>query len=543
MTRRRAEPSGPRQVCYTGAVSPIAPSGEPAEPSGAPPSGGAPRPSDPAIGAGAGTEPGGASTSSITQQMSGAVARSRSQSWFGESGTLRRFVTRWGFPLFVVLVLILGHEVLLPFVFAGLIAYILTPVVHWMVDRPDGTRRMPRGLAIIACYLVFISLVGGFLFLLVPRLSRDVARLGKEAPMLYRRINEEWTPEVARWLEGRFPSLSRPKPVDAGHEPVPVQPPPASGQPGSPADDAAPDVALPPGTTFVMTRLPDGSYAMQLAPNGIDVKPQADGSFHVETNETRPEPASLEDKLRSFVKKTLLGLQDKLNDVVRLGQSLIVGFIRGIFLFFFTLMIGAFILIDLEKVHGFLRSLFPSNVRDDYDVIIAGIDRGLSGVIRGQLVICVINSLLTYVGLLVFGVKYKLILAVAAGVMSLIPIFGSILSSVPIVIVALVSGDEGIDIFRGVAMTLWIIGIHFIEANVLNPKIIGTAAKIHPVLVLFSLFLGEHAFGLVGALLAVPVLSAISVVFMYLYRKAWKDVPRASARTTSAPPSRPPDPA
>jgi predicted PurR-regulated permease PerM len=292
-----------------------------------------------------------------------------------------------------------------------------------------------------------------------------------------------------------------------------------------------------------VTPLPDGGYAMQLAPNGIDVKPQADGSFHIQTNETRPEPASLEDKLRAFVKKTLIGLQDKLNDVVRLGQSLIVGFIRGIFLFFFTLMIGAFILIDLEKVHGFLRSLFPANVRDDYDVIIAGIDRGLSGVIRGQLVICVINSLFTYVGLLTFGVKYKLILAVVAGLMSLIPIFGSILSSVPIVIVALVSGDEGIDIFRGVAMTLWIIGIHFIEANVLNPKIIGTAAKIHPVLVIFSLFLGEHAFGLVGALLAVPVLSAISVVFMYLYRKAWKDAPRAPGRGGGGPLAKPPDPA
>jgi predicted PurR-regulated permease PerM len=506
-----------RQVCYTRAVTPIEPSGEL-------PSGGAQRPSDPSIGSGADAAAGAASGAS-PQSISGAVARSRSQTWFGESGALRRFVTRWGFPLFVLLILFLGREVLLPFVFAGLIAYILTPVVHWMVDRADGTRRMPRGLAIVVCYLVFISLVAGFLFLLVPRLSRDVARLGKEAPGLYKRINEEWTPEVARWIEGRFPSLSRPKPVPVVE------------------DSAASDPALPPGTAFTMTPMPDGGYAMQLAPNGLDVKPQADGSFHVQTVETRPEPASLEDKLRSFVKRTLLGLQDKLNDVVRLGQSLIVGFIRGIFLFFFTLMIGAFILIDLEKVHGFLRSLFPANVRDDYDVIIAGIDRGLSGVIRGQLVICVINSLFTYAGLLTFGVKYKLILAMVAGVMSLVPIFGSILSSVPIVLVALVSGDEGIDIFRGVAMTLWIIGIHFIEANVLNPKIIGTAAKIHPVLVIFSLFLGEHAFGLVGALLAVPVLSAISVVFMYLYRKAWKEGPRPPGRGGSGPHARPGDPA
>jgi predicted PurR-regulated permease PerM len=481
------------------------------DPSGEPVSGGVPRPSDSSLG--------GTVTGSITQPSSGPVMRSRSQTWFGEGGAMWRFVARWGFPLFVVLILFLGREVLLPFVFAGLIAYILAPVVRWMSDRADGTRRMPRGLAIVACYLVFISLVAGFLLLLVPRLSRDVARLGSEAPGLYKRINEEWTPDAARWLEGRFPSLVG---VKAAQE----DPQAAQG---------------PPGTAFTATPLPDGGYAMQLTPGGVDIKLMQDGSYHVQTHEARTEPASLEDKLRAFVKRALVGLQSQLNDLLRLGQSLIVGFIRGIFLFFFTLMIGAFILIDLEKVHAFLRNLFPANVRDDYDVIIAGIDRGLSGVIRGQLLICVINGALTYVGLLVFGVKYGLILAVVAGLMSLIPIFGSILSSVPIVIVALVSGDAGIDVFRGVAMTLWIIGIHFIEANVLNPKIIGTAARIHPVLVIFSLFLGEHTYGLVGALLAVPVLSAISVLFMYFYRKAWKDAPRALGRGASGPIARPPD--
>jgi predicted PurR-regulated permease PerM len=425
---------------------------------------------------------------------------------------VRRFVVRWGFPLFILLVLVIGREVLLPFVFAGLIAYILAPVVRWMADRADGTRRMPRGVAIVMCYLVFISLVAGFLLLLVPRLSRDIARLGKEAPGLYKRINEEWTPQAARWLEGRFPSLVGVKAAE---------------------EAASQDAPLPRGTAFTATPMPDGRYAMQLMPGGIELRPMPDGSYRLEANEARHEPATLEAKLRAFVKRSIAGLQSKLNDLLRLGQSLVLSFIRGIFLFFFTLMIGAFILIDLEKVHAFLRSLFPANVRDDYDVIIAGIDRGLSGVIRGQLLICVINSALTYIGLLVFGVKYGLILAVVAGLMSLVPIFGSILSSVPIVIVALVSGDEGIDVFRGVAMTLWIIGIHFIEANLLNPKIIGTAARIHPVLVIFSLFLGEHTYGLVGALLAVPVLSAISVVFMFLYRKAWKDAPRPSGRGTT----------
>jgi predicted PurR-regulated permease PerM len=330
-------------------------------------------------------------------------------------------------------------------------------------------------------------------------LSRDVARLGSEAPGLYKRINEEWTPQAARWLEGRFPSL-------VGVKAAQDEPP------------AGPDLMLPPRTAFIATPLPGGGYAMQLTPGGVDIKVLPDGSYHVQTHEARTEPASLEDKLRAFVKRALVGLQSQLNDLLRLGQSLIAGFIRGIFLFFFTLMIGAFLLIDLEKVHAFLRNLFPVNVRDEYDVIIAGIDRGLSGVIRGQLLICVINSALTYIGLLVFGVKYSLILAVVAGLMSLIPIFGSILSSVPIVAVALISSAT-FDIKKGLLVLGWIILIHLFEANLFNPKIMGNAAKIHPVLVVFALIAGEHSYGLVGALFAVPVASIIQTIFVYYRRR------------------------
>jgi len=468
----------------------------PPDPPGEPPSQGVPLPT-----------PGGV-TGPVSSPM-----RSRTATWLGADSPTRKFLSRWGFPLFVLVIIILGRSVLLPFVFAALIAYILAPVVDWMSQRPDGSRRLPRGLAIIMCYIVFLAAVAGFLFLLVPRLSSDIARLGKEAPALYKRINDEWTPQMARWLEHKFPSL---KPVKSETDVQPI----------------VPDVPLPPGTAFTMTPLPDGRFAVQLTPNGVDVHPTPDGGYHVQAVEAPPEALTLEDKLRSFVTKAVVGLQSQLNDLLRLGQELVFGFIRGIFLFFFTLMIAAFMLIDLDKVHGFLRSLFPANVRDDYDIIKEGIDRGMSGVIRGQLLICLINSVLTYIGLLIFGVKYSLILAIVAGLMSLIPIFGSILSSVPIVIVALVSGESGLDIFRGVAMTLWIIGIHFIEANLLNPKIIVTAAKIYPVLVIFALFFGEANYGLVGALLAVPVLSAIQVLFMFFYKKAWKDAPR---RTGSGP--------
>jgi predicted PurR-regulated permease PerM len=228
------------------------------------------------------------------------------------------------------------------------------------------------------------------------------------------------------------------------------------------------------------------------------------------------------------------GLQHQLGDVFRFGQRVITAVVRSVFTFFLVLMIAAFILLDIEKIHGFFRDLVPSAYRDDYDVIVHGIDRGLSGVIRGQLIICVVNGVLTYIGLVIFQVKYSLILATVAAVLSVIPIFGSILSTVPIVLAALVSTTSGVDVAKALAMLAWIIGIHFLEANLFNPKIIGSQARIHPVLVIFALVVGEHGYGLTGALLAVPVASIVQVLFLFFRRKAWRDVSPLSGPPSAA---------
>src|SRR3970282_2067413 len=124
-------------------------------------------------------------------------------------------------------------SVILPFIFAMLIAYILAPVVARMSYRKDGRKRMPKGLAILLCYLVPIAAIIGFAVILAPRLSKDGARIGRELPALYTQLNEDWAPRIGEWLEERFPSLA------------PAQ-----------EEEVAPvvaDVPLPPGTSFVLT--------------------------------------------------------------------------------------------------------------------------------------------------------------------------------------------------------------------------------------------------------------------------------------------------
>jgi len=421
----------------------------------------------------------------------------------GAAAWWQRTAKLWGFLGFCILVLVLSRAVVLPFIFAALLAYILSPVVRRLSHRKSGGKRMPEGAAVLLCYVVLIGAISAFMFLLLPRLSKDVARIGREAPGLYTKFNNQWAPQAAEWLETRFPSLEAAEPV---------------------ANDGAvvDDVPLPPGTQFVVTPLPDGRLAVQLEETGLQVTPSPNGGFTLTPRSEVPEAQSLEDKLRMWTKSMLGGMQGQLGDVFRAGQKFVAAIINSIFKFFLVLMIAAFIMLDLPKIHSFVRGLFPSRYRDDYDVIVAGIDRGLSGVIRGQLIICLVNGIFTYIGLVIFSVNYALILAVVAAVLSLIPIFGSILSSIPMVLVALVSGDEGIELARAFFILLWIIGIHFIEANLLNPKIIGSAAKMHPVLVIFALVLGEHSFGLTGALLAVPTASIIQVLFLYFRRKAWR---------------------
>ncbi len=415
----------------------------------------------------------------------------------------QRSAKLWGFLGFCVLVLVLARSIVLPFILATLLAYILSPLVKRLSQKKDGSKRMPAGAAILLCYFVLIGAIAAFMFLLLPRLSKDVARIGKEAPGLVEKINDEWAPGAAHWLENRFPSLKTPIPVEKD-------------------GGVVADIPLPPGTQFVVTPLPDGRLAIQLEETGLLVAPNPAGGYSITPRHESAEPLQLEDKIREWAKGMLGGLKGQLGEVFKLGQRFVAALLNGIFKFFLILMIAAFIMLDLEKLHGFVRSLFPRKYRDDYDVIVAGIDRGLSGVIRGQLIICLVNGIFTYIGLLIFSVNYSLILAVVAATLSLIPIFGSILSTIPVVLVALVSGEEGLDFARPVFMVAWIVGIHFIEANLLNPKIIGTAAKMHPVLVIFALVLGEHSYGLTGALLAVPTASIIQVFFLFFRRKAWK---------------------
>src|SRR4029079_15611529 len=136
---------------------------------------------------------------------------SRTLAWF------RQFAKLWGFALFCILIVYILREVVLPFLFAILVAYILAPLVARAGQVRVGARPFPRWAAVIILYVFILSGMGWFIGYFVPKLSGDFARLFREAPQLFAKVNKEWLPRAGAWIDTHF----APEEVDPGDDVTP----------------------------------------------------------------------------------------------------------------------------------------------------------------------------------------------------------------------------------------------------------------------------------------------------------------------------------
>ena len=375
-------------------------------------------------------------------------------------------------------VMVAARDVLLPFVLALVLAYVLTPLVSWVESL-----RAPRGGAIILVYVVVLGSFWLFARAAAPRLETELRGIRGEVPHMVATVRDEWVPAIQERLRA------------VGIAPVAPAEPPS-------APDEAPIVVRP---------RPDGSLAVEIGA-GLEITPTGHGGYAVGApREERREPFDVNRLVADLAGRSFAYAQTNALQIALIGRSIVTALSRAIFIFGITLMLAAYMMLTREKILGFFALLFRPAARADFATFLARMDRGLAGVVRGQLTIALINGVLSAVGFALVGLKYWPVLAVVAMVFSLIPIFGSIASAVPAVALGLTQ-SLGTALF----VLAWIVGIHQLEANLLNPKIMGDAAKIHPVLVIFSLLVGEHFFHIVGALLAVPVMSIAQTLFLHL---------------------------
>ena len=201
-------------------------------------------------------------------------------------------------------------------------------------------------------------------------------------------------------------------------------------------------------------------------------------------------------------------VQERQEALVGWVWSGLLGFGRGIGSVFtilsyvaLTPILTFYLLRDWDSIMGMVAGLVPHDRREAFVALGHESDQLISRYLRGQVTVAFLLGAITWVGLLIVGFPYAGTLALIVAVFNIVPYLGLVLSLVPAIFIALVSGSVGVSLLKvagvyGVAQLL--------EGSVISPRIVGDSVGLHPVTVVLVLSLGGYFFGFVGLLIGVP---------------------------------------
>jgi predicted PurR-regulated permease PerM len=196
------------------------------------------------------------------------------------------------------------------------------------------------------------------------------------------------------------------------------------------------------------------------------------------------------------------------SSAVSVGRSLLEAVSLGV--------VGVIVTIYLvvqpaQLVNGFV-SFFPAGQRERVRGVLGKMYHAVQKWFVGQLSAMVLIGVLTAVALSIVGIPYALFIGALSGLLAFIPLVGAFVSVIPPVLLALATNP-----ILAVWVVLSYIVIHQIEAHLIQPLVMSRAVALHPVVVVFAILVMGTLFGLVGLLLAVPLVAALSVLVHELW--------------------------
>jgi predicted PurR-regulated permease PerM len=187
------------------------------------------------------------------------------------------------------------------------------------------------------------------------------------------------------------------------------------------------------------------------------------------------------------------------------------------------------VLKDLPTLSRSFEHALPTAWRRDVLAVMGIVDHTFGRWIRGQLILGIVVGVATFAGLVVLGelvdpvfLSFAVLLAVVAGVLELVPVIGPILSMIPTLVLALATGDP---VRAAIAVVALYLVVQQLENHILVPQIQGDAVELHPSVVILALIVGSALFGLMGAILSVPVTAAARDIYRYCFRRLSDDDP------------------
>jgi len=410
-----------------------------------------------------------------------------------QSKTIWRALT--GIAILVIGILIVGviwlagktlgylQPVLVPLAVAGIVAYLLDPIVTWLQHR--GLSRIKAVITVFASFVILLTALG---FLIVPPIAKQVSDAFHDKEEIASKATTAMTSiKDAPWL----------KPV---------------------IDYASEKVNPETGATHIETEAPITNVVEQTANGDAYVKPDYQYRWQF-----------LISKYAAQIAQTVTGWFSEGSSKMLGILGLTIGFVMiPVYLYYF-LKESSGIKAHWHEYVPLKASRFKSEVVDS----LREINGYLISFFRGQMLVAFIDGILVGVALWIFGLPYALVIGLFMAILGVIPYIGNIICLIPACLIAFVHFGH-IDNQNLLGSNPWVyvasvIAIFFVVQQINSlltaPKIVGDSVGLHPMTVIFSmLFWSLLLGGFIGALLAVPMTAAIKVLFMrYIWDRSMQE--------------------
>ncbi len=410
-----------------------------------------------------------------------------------QSKTIWRALT--GIAILVIGILIVGliwlagktlgylQPVLVPLAVAGIVAYLLDPIVTWLQHR--GLSRIKAVISVFASFIIILTALG---FLIVPPIAKQVSDAFHDKEEIARKATTAMT-EVkdAPWL----------KPL---------------------INYASEKVNPETGATHIETEAITTDVVVQTANGDAYAKPDYQYRWQF-----------LISKYAAQIAQTVTGWFSEGSSKILGMLGLTIGFVMAPIYLYYFLKESSSIKAHWHEYVPLKASRFKNEVVDSLQEI----NGYLISFFRGQMLVAFIDGILVGIALWIFGLPYALVIGLAMAVLGVIPYIGNIICLIPACLIAFVHfGHIDNQNFLGSSPWAYVLAVVaiFLVVQQINslltaPKIVGDSVGLHPMTVIFSmLFWSLLLGGFIGALLAVPMTAAIKVLFIrYIWERKMQE--------------------
>ena len=390
------------------------------------------------------------------------------------------------------------QPILIPFAVAGVLAYLLEPMVVWLEGR-----KLNRQKAVLIVFASFTLLFGGLAAWITPQISEQTTNLVRRLPAYTEKARTSFSKFAADFQAKTGIALPKQGDTTAPDTPGSLPTSPSSDAPPQPRAEAVPNDV----SETAEPATDSGEADIDDVFSNLDFQAFLSGEW-------------VKDTLPTLTRNTFNVVKSSVGGFLGVFGFLISFIIVPLYLYYFLIESA-----NIKEKWSDYLPLRASEFKDEVVECLTEINSYLVAFFRGQLFVSVINGVATGIGLAVVGLDFGLLIGLGLCVAGIIPYLGIALCWIPAVIIATVQGGSMlIPAEPWWVMPLVVTGVFAIVQQIdgffITPRVVGVAVGLHPMTVIASVLVwGLLLGGLLGAILAVPLTASVKVLFQrYIWR-------------------------